>query len=191
MRNCGQCRHAKKAREGAAGEGMKGPDKPLFCGLHEVDVRAGAERCDHFAISAFAYLERVARGTEHKEHLAALARRYREIAKQSTATMEAVRVGGTTARSKVETNVSKAIDIAQGIEAQAAAQKERILTALDMIGEITTPERREVLMMRHMQRREWAFIASRLHCDERSAQRYHKEALKEYEALMENRGIIE
>lgn len=174
MAMCKQCRHARPG---------SGPDVRQ-CGIGG-EVRACAAACPAYEISAYAYLESVARAAERMRGMALRAQDFREMAGRATAGMEAVRVGGTGARSRVERGVSACIDLAMQLEEQAAGLRERHALALELIEGVSTAEGRRVLELRHLERREWSAIARELGYDVRQAQRIHRRALSDVQAQMD------
>ena len=87
------------------------------------------------------------------------------MAGRATAGVEAVRVSGTGARSRVERGVSACVDLAMQLETQAASLRERHAQALELIEGVGTAEGRRALEMRHLERRRWEAIARELGYD--------------------------
>ena len=180
MRMCRQCRHAQL---GTATEMCQ-------CGI-KGEVRACAPACPDYAISAYAYLESVARTTERMRSMALRAQEFREMAGRATAGMGAVRVSGTGVGSRVERGVSACVDLALQLETQAASLRARHAQVLELIEGVGTAEGRRALEMRHLERQRWATIARKLGYDVRQAQRIHRRALADVQAQMDALGIRE
>ena len=178
MAMCKQCRHARPGSNPGVRQ----------CGIGG-EVRACAPACQDYAVSAYAYLEGVARAAERMRSMALRAQEFREMAGRATAGVEAVRVSGTGARSRVERGVSACVDLAMQLETQAASLRERHAQALELIEGVGTAEGRRTLEMRHLERRRWEAIARELGYDVRQCQRIHRRALADVQAQMDARGI--
>ena len=152
-------------------------------------VDADGQTCDAFRISAKAYMEDVTNLQRRIAIKTETAHRYRDMATRATGSTEAARVGGTGARSKVETNVSKLIDIERAIERDAERLHDRITMTMELIEGAGTAERKELLELRYLAGLKWEEVGERMHYDKRQSQRIHKKALEDVQRQMDARGI--
>ena len=174
MRMCKQCRYADRTE-----------DRQMRRCPYREEVRADQAACERYAVSAYAFLESVARAEKRLRSMALRAQEYREMASRATGRMEASRTSGTCGRSRVEQGVNACVDIAMQIESQASRLRERHAQALAMIEDVQSAEGRRVLEMRHLERREWSAIARELGYDVRQAQRIHRRSLCDVQAQMD------
>lgn len=124
-------------------------------------------------------------GAERRiEEMAQRAQRYRELARMATGSAEAVRVSGTTGRSRVERNVGRLVDIAREIDAQAERLRRRMDEAARLIEGVSNPLGREVIELRYFDRLPWERIAQRMHYSRSAVIEMHGRALAEIERQM-------
>ncbi len=152
-------------------------------------VDADGQTCGAYCISAKAYMEDAANIQRRIEIKTETAHIYRDMAMRATGSTEAVRVGGTGARSKVETNVNKLIDIERAIERDIEKLHGRIEMTTELIEGVSTPERKELLELRYLMGLKWEDVGRRMHYDKRQSQRIHKRALEDVQRQMDARGI--
>lgn len=152
-------------------------------------VDADGQTCGAYCISAKAYMEDVTNIQRRIEIKTETAHRYRDMATRATGSMEAARVGGTGARSKVETNVNKLIDIERAIERDAERLHNRITTTMELIEGVDSPKCKELLELRYIVGLKWEEVGERMHYDKRQSQRIHKRALEDVQRQMDARGI--
>ncbi len=185
MRCCRTCKHAARFK---ASKGKcvcwRTHDEPRI-------VDAGGPTCEAYGVGARAYMEGVERLKRRIEAKEECARRYRDMAMQSTGRTEAVRCGGTEAHSKVSSNMDRYIDISREIERDAEKLKQKIKTVAEMIEGAGTEERRELMELRYICGYTWEQIAKRMHFDERQSYRIHRRALEDVQRQMDERGIRE
>ena len=160
-----------------------------ICATDAQTVRAEAQACPCFAISARAYLERIENATRRLEDMSYRAQRFREQAMRATGSMEAARISGTDDRSRVSRNMNSCIDLARDIDRQAAMLRGQYETAYAMIDAVQSVEAREVLELRYLRGMRWEDIARRMHFDERQVRRLNRRALEDVQRQMEERGI--
>ena len=154
-------------------------------------VRAEAPACPLFQVSAWSYLESVARAEKRIEDMTWRENRFREMAQRATGSTEAVRVSGTGSASKVSANMDKCMDIGIRIQDEAETLGKRYKLACEMIEGVSLPEGRQVLELRHLSRLPWEAIAEKMHYGPRQLARIHRWALEEVQGQMDELGIFE
>lgn len=145
--------------------------------------------CPLYAMGARAFLERVTNAQRRMERMQERARHYRALAMRSTGSMEAVRVGGTPGRSRVEEGMNAFMDIAQDIEEEARALRELIRQTNGVIARIPSATERELLELRYLDGLRWEDIARRMMYDERQVRRIHVKALENVQREMDRQGL--
>lgn len=181
MATCGQCRHACRVER----------REMRICARDAQTVRAEAQACPCFAISARAYLERIENASRRLEDMSYRAQRFREQAMRATGSMEATRVSGTDGGSKVSRNMNSCIDLARDIDRRAAALRKQYDAACQMIDNVQSANAREVLELRYLRGMRWEDIGKRMHYDERQVYRLNRRALEDVQRQMDARGIRE
>ena len=146
---------------------------------------AGMDGCPMYAMSARAFMERVINANRRIRNMQQQAQRYRDMAMRSTSTMQAVRTGGTDARSKVEDGTCAFMDISRDIEEQARQLREIIRQTSEIIGRLSDPVEREVLELRYLSGLRWEDIGRRMIYDERQVRRIHVKALEHVQREMD------
>ena len=171
-RNCETCRFSGHSEKGCmAPEGM-----PRF------QLEGG---CPLYAMSARAFMERVSSAQRRIVHMEEMASRYRDMAMRSTGSMQAVRVGGTPARSKVEDGMCAFMDICKDIEEEARALREMMRETHTVLSRLTDGAEREVLELRYLSGLNWMDVARRMCYDERTVRRIHVRALEHVQREMD------
>ena len=145
----------------------------------------GAQGCPMYAMSARAFMERVTNAHRRIREMQQRAQRYRELAMRSTSAMQAVRAGGTTARSKVEDGTCAFLDISEDIEEQAQKLREIIRQTSEIIDRLSDPMEREVLELRYLSGLRWEEIGRKMNYDERQVRRIHVKALEHVQREMD------
>ena len=145
----------------------------------------GAQGCPMYAMSARAFMERVMNANRRILGMQQRAQRYREMAMRSTSSMQALRTGGTDARSKVEDGACAFMDICRDIEDQAQQLRETIRQTSEVIDRLSDPAEREVLELRYLSGYSWEDIAQRMFVNERTARRIHVRALEHVQREMD------
>lgn len=145
----------------------------------------GADGCPMYAMSARAFMERVMNAQRRITHMQQRAQRYREMAMRSTSSMQATRVGGTDARSKVEDGACAFMDICRDIEEQANRLRDTIRQTSEVIDRLSDPVEREVLELRYLSGLRWEDIGRRMMYDERQVRRIHVKALEHVQREMD------
>ncbi len=109
-------------------------------------------------------------------------------ATRATSSVEAERISGTGARSRVEAFMIRKIDLERQLDAgidKLNAERYRIQNAIDRIEDI---DQRTLLDMRYIDGKRWLFIMDRLHISERTSHRLHCAALEAFAAAYANDG---
>lgn len=148
-------------------------------------LREGRERCVKETDRACALYqahtrEFFARVVNADRRLAAMAEqceRYREMAMQATGSTQALRVGGTRHRSKVEDGVVNLLDILGEIEEQAQRLRTWREEASAVIEALDDPLAKEVLELRYFSDLPWGEIAKRMRYEIAQIHRIHRRAL--------------
>lgn len=185
MSSCRTCKHAAK---------FKASKGKCVCWRTKGEPRivdAGGPTCEAYGVSARSYMEGVGSLKRRIEAKEECARRYWDMAMQSTGRTEAVRCGGTEAHSKVACNMDRYIDISREIERDAEKLKNKIKAISEMIEEAGTEERRELLELRYICGYTWEQIARRMHFAESQSYKVHRHALEDVQRQMDQRGIKE
>lgn len=137
----------------------------------------GVQGCPLYAMSARSFMEQVINAQRRITQMQQRAQHYRELAMRSTSSMQALRVGGTSARSKVEDGACAFMDICRDIEDEAQHLRETIRKTNEVIGRLSDPIEREVLELRYLSGLRWEDVARRMMYDERQVRRIHARAL--------------
>ena len=147
--------------------------------------------CEKYAVSAYAYLDSIVRTEERIRRMEEKVARWRELAERATGSTEAVRVSGTHGSSRVAENIDKCIDATRGIEDVAQWLEARYAKALRMIAEVSSPEAREIVELRRLQRMSWEEIAKRMAYDNSQVRRLDKQAMREIQGALDDAGITD
>ena len=115
--------------------------------------------------------------------LCARAEKYREMAMQATGRTDAIRVSGTTERSKVEKYILELWDVHNELQQEIAQLMDKSREAEKQIGRLTDERYRAVLELRYLCGHTWEEIAERLHFTLRWVHKLHREALEQFAAL--------
>ena len=115
--------------------------------------------------------------------LCARAEKYREMAMQATGRTDAIRVSGTTERSKVEKYILELWDVHNELQQEISQLMEKSREAEKQIGRIGDERYRAVLELRYLCGHSWEEIADRLHFTLRWVHKLHKEALEAFAKL--------
>ena len=145
----------------------------------------GPDGCPLYALSARAFMERVMNAHRRIKSMQQRAQQYRALAMRSTSAMQAVRSGGTDARSKVEDGACAFMDISQDIEEQARRLRELIRQTSAIIERLSDPVEREVLELRYLSGLRWEEIGRKMIYDERQVRRIHVKALEHVQREMD------
>ena len=115
--------------------------------------------------------------------LCARSERYREMAMQATGRTDAIRVSGTTDRSKVEKYILELWDVHNELQEEIARLMERSRKAERLIEKLADERHRTVLQLRYLCGFTWEEIAEKLHFTLRWIHKLHKEAIEKLEWL--------
>lgn len=109
--------------------------------------------------------------------LCARAEKYREMAMQATGRTDALRVSGTSDRSKVEKYILELWDVHNELQREIARLMEKSRAAEAAIKRLPDSRHRAVLELRYLCGMTWEEIAAKLHFTLRWVHKLHKEAL--------------
>lgn len=146
---------------------------------------AGGAGCKMYAMSARAFMERVINAQRRIAHMQQQAQYYKSLALRSTSSMQALRTGGTSARSKVEDGACAFMDISRDIEEHAQQLREMIQKTREVIDRLSDPVEREVLELRYLSGLRWEDIGRKMCYDERQVRRLHVKALEHVQREMD------
>lgn len=124
------------------------------------------------------YLREVRHAFWRADMLSARAERYREMATRATGRIDALRLGGTPIRSKVENYVLELMEAHQELQEQISQMLQKTREAEKLLAHLTDDRYRQVLQLRYLCGYEWQDIADRLHFSLRWVHKLHGEALK-------------
>ncbi|GEM_PF-705703 len=103
----------------------------------------------------------------------------KELATRATSAIEAVRVGGTSNRSKMANAVEEMVDIKRALEKDIARLSRLYKEISAIIVKTDNQSYRELLTLRYLCNKKWEDIADQMHFDTRSVYRLHGKALAE------------
>ena len=129
------------------------------------------------------YLREVRHAFWRADALSCRAERYRELATRATGCMDALRLGGTPMRSKVETYVLELMSTHQELKEQISELLSITREAERLIARLKDERYRTVLHLRYLCGYDWQDIADRLHFSLRWVHKLHGAALKELAEL--------
>lgn len=109
--------------------------------------------------------------------LCARAEKYREMAMQATGRTDALRVSGTSERSKVEKYILELWDVHNELQQEISRLMEKSRAVEERIKQLADHRHRAVLEMRYLCGMTWEEIAKRLHFTLRWVHKLHKEAV--------------
>ena len=109
--------------------------------------------------------------------LCARAERYREMAMQATGRTDAIRVSGTTDRSKVEKYILELWDVHNELQEEIGKLMEKSRQAEKLIQTLEDDRLRAVLELRYLCGMTWEELAKKLHFTVRWAHKLHKEGI--------------
>ncbi len=115
--------------------------------------------------------------------LCARAEKYREMAMQATGRTDAIRVSGTSDRSKVEKYILELWDVHNELQQEIARLMEKSRKAEKLILKLEDDKLRAVLELRYLCGLTWEEIAKKLHFTLRWVHKLHKEALEAFGRL--------
>lgn len=128
------------------------------------------------------YLRDVRHAFWRADVLSARAERYRELATRATGRMDALRLGGTPIRSKVENYVLELMQAHQELQDQISELLALTRQAEKLIARLPDERYRLVLHLRYLCGYDWQDIADRLHFSLRWVHKLHGEALAQLAA---------
>ena len=116
----------------------------------------------------------------YAQMLSVRAERYREMAMRATGRTDAVRLSGTSHRSKVEDNVIAMMDVQREIEEKIKELMVETKRAQKLISRLENSKHRMVLEMRYLQGMTWEEIAEQMDYTLRWVHQLHKQALESF-----------
>lgn len=112
-----------------------------------------------------------------------------DLATRATATMSGMPHSPSPAASRLETVVTKIVDLEAEINEEIDALVDIRRTTARLINAIGDPELQTVLELRYMTSKDWASIAEEMNCSSRWLHKKHASALAAFEREMEKAGI--
>jgi len=128
------------------------------------------------------FLREVRHSYLYAQALCERAERYREMAMKATSRADAVRVSGTSSRSKVETYVLEMVDVHDELKRQTEMLLEKSRKAERLIGLLRDDRYRVVLQFRYLCGMKWEEIAKELTYTLRWTHKLHNEAIRALES---------
>jgi len=111
------------------------------------------------------------------------AEQFREMAMQATGRTDAIRVSGTTDRSKVEKYILELWDVHNELQQEISYLMAKSRAAEKLIEKLTDDRHRTVLQLRYLCGLTWEDISEKLHFTLRWVHKLHKEAIEKLEQM--------
>ena len=134
------------------------------------------------------YLRDVRHRYSYAQTLCERANRYREMATRATGRMDALRLSGTTRRSKVEDNVLAMVDVHRELKTRIEALMQESKRAEKLISALPDPRHRSVLQLRYLCGMGWDEIADKMQYTLRWVHKLHNEAVGMLQMRLDKRG---
>ena len=134
------------------------------------------------------YLRDVRHRYRYAQTLCERASRYREMATRATGRMDALRLSGTSRRSKVEDNVLAMVDVHRELKEKIRELLEETRRAEKLICTLSDERYHAVLQLRYLCGMSWEEVAQRLHFSVRWVHKLHGEGLKQLAQHWTHRG---
>ena len=125
------------------------------------------------------YLREVRSKQRYAQVLCERAQRYREMAMRATGRVSAVRLGGTSRRSKVEDNVLAMMDTEKELKKRIDELMQETRRVEKMISLMTDERYHAVLQLRYLCGMSWEEVAQKLHFSVRWVHKLHGEGIKQ------------
>ena len=125
------------------------------------------------------YLRDVRHRYQYAQTLCQRAERYREMAMRATGRMDAVRLSGTSRRSKVEDNVLAMVDVQMELKKEIDALMAETKRAEKLISHLQDRKLRSVLQMRYLCGMTWEEIAQKMQYTLRWVHQLHRKAIRQ------------
>ena len=142
--------------------------------------RAAASACDNDNMEIRHYLRDVRSKYRYAQMLSVRAERYRQLAMRATGRTDAIRLSGTSHRSKVEENVLNMVDVQREIEEKIKELMVETKRAQKMISRLEDPKHRMVLELRYLQGMAWEEIAEQMGYTLRWVYQLHRRAMESF-----------
>lgn len=127
------------------------------------------------------YLREVRHRYQYAQTLCQRAERYREMATRATGRMDALRLSGTSRRSKVEDNVLALVDVHRELKEEIDALMQETKKAEKLIAKLKDSKLRTVLHMRYLCGMTWEEIAEKMQYTLRWTHQLHRKAIHQLE----------
>lgn len=178
MNTCKTCRYLSWKREEGCRVCMRG-------GGRRVNPLDAA--CEGYELHTREFFQRIANADRRLAAMAEQCEHFRDLAAQATGSAQAIRVGGTRRRSKVEDGVVNLLDLIDEIDACARNLRRWRDEAAAVIEALDDPQAKEVLELRYFSVLGWTEIALRMHYEIAQVHRIHRRALMLAAAEIERR----
>lgn len=169
MNTCKTCRYISWRKEDGCRMCMHGNAGKLVNPLDPA--------CEDYELHTREFFQRVTNADRRIAAMAEQCEHYRELAMQATGSAQAIRVGGTKRRSKVEDGVVNLLDLIGAIDACALQLRTWRDEAVEVIDALDDPQAKEVLELRYFSALGWTEIALRMHYEIAQVHRIHRRAL--------------
>ena len=156
-----------------------------------VAVDATDSACVYYKQHTREFFQRVANADRRLSAMAQQCEHFRELAMQATGNLQAIRVGGTRQRSKVEDGVVNLVDLVREIDERAKELRAWRDEAVSVIDALDDPQAKEVLELRYLCTMGWNEIALRMHYEIAHVHRIHRRALALAQAEIDRRTMDE
>lgn len=134
------------------------------------------------------YLREVRHRYQYAQTLCERANRYREMAMRATGRTDAIRLSGTTRRSKVEDNVLAMVDVHRELKERIEELMRETRRAEKLISILPDGRHRSVLQLRYLCGMGWEEIAEKMQYTLRWVHKLHREATDQLQSCMDKRG---
>jgi len=134
------------------------------------------------------YLRDVRHRYRYAQTLCERANRYREMATRATGRTDALRLSGTSRRSKVEDNVLAMVDVHRELKERIEGLMQETKRAERLISILPDPRHRSVLQLRYLCSMGWEEIADKMQYTLRWVHKLHSEALERLQKHVDKRG---
>jgi len=134
------------------------------------------------------YLRDVRHRYQYAQTLCERANRYREMAMRATGRTDAIRLSGTSHRSKVEDNVLAMVDVHRELKGQIDALMHESKRAERLIAVLPDGRHRSVLQLRYLCGMGWEEIADKMQYTLRWVHKLHREAIDMLQNHADKRG---
>ena len=170
MNTCKTCRYLSRRRADGC--------KVCVYGNGERPVNMLDIACEAYELHTREFFQRITNAERRIAAMAEQCEHFRELAVQATGSTQAIRVGGTRRRSKIEDGVVNLLDLIDSIDHCALQLKRWRDEATEVIEALDDPQAKEVLELRYFSALNWTQIALRMHYEIAQVHRIHRRALQ-------------